>query len=177
MLTQAQGRENRQGGGLEIQGYRLKELWARGAIFLLLALALLGGDATADVKAEGFVVFMLPWAWLVGKEVRARRLGFAVRIDTAGVTVPRKPAVAWRELDRVEVHRRGRAVVFVPRDPAAELPFPPIGLWDGRGRQRRWARRYGSTLVIPTRTYRTSVAEVLEAVRRYSPGLPVFDGD
>ncbi|MFI0941113.1 hypothetical protein [Streptomyces sp. NPDC021020] len=109
---------------------------------------------------------------------RMRKAGCLIRVDPSGITVHGEQTVPWRDLDRAVVVR-GRVVAFHARQPDRQLPLAPVGA--GRPRsariRRQLDRRFGTQLVVSPRLYGRRVEDLVAAVRRYSPGLPVFDGD
>ncbi|MFI0717875.1 hypothetical protein [Streptomyces sp. NPDC021224] len=109
---------------------------------------------------------------------RMRKTGCLIRIDPAGITVHGEQTVPWHDLDRAVVVR-GRLVAFHARQPDRQLPLAPVGNVRPRSARirRQLDRRFGTQLVVSPRLYGLRAEEIVAAVRRYSGGLPVFDGD
>jgi hypothetical protein len=133
-----------------------------------------GFDAVLGRVACGFLVLLVLLA--VVRHVRWRRKGCLVRLDDAGVTLAGGHTVNWREISEVRDVRKHRGLVFVPRD-GVTLPVFSIALFHLRPGTlvERMTRRWGSPLVLLPRFLDVSRDQIIDAVRQFGGGVPVFD--
>jgi len=112
---------------------------------------------------------------LVVEHVIWRRKGCLVRLDDAGVTLFDGRTVSWREISEVRDPRKGPVLVFLPRDGATLPVFSRELFLRPHTARERLTRRWGSPLVLIPGALDASKDEIIDAVRRFSGGVPVFD--
>jgi hypothetical protein len=132
-----------------------------------------------SVATAGYALFAVLLVGEVVRYVRWRAKGCLVRLDAAGVTLSGGRVVGWDEIREVREVRRSRyadGLVFLPRD-GAELPVFAITLFVLRPRTQaeRMACIWGSPLVLSPRTLDVSRTQIVDAVRRFSGGVPILD--
>lgn len=168
----------------ERDGFEVRLRWSMVRVVRVVALPLLvaiyllypwHGSKSHGGLVLGCLFLLLQLAFWWG-QYRLWRAGALMVVNGAGITVKGEPTVPWRDLDRVVVVRR-RVLAFHARWPDAELPLGTAGLRPRNpGRQRaQLVQRYGTPLVVSPSMCGLTVRDVVDAVRRYSAGLPVFD--
>ena len=129
----------------------------------------------AQVACAFFAVLVLA---AVVRHVRWRAKGALVRLDDAGITLVHGRTVGWAEIREMrEVHKGfTQGLVLLPRDDA-ELPVFAITLFVLRRRSQaaRMTRRWGSPLVLVPGHLDVSRTQIVDAVRRFSGGVPILD--
>jgi len=112
---------------------------------------------------------------LVVEHVIWRRKGCLVRLDDAGVTLFDGQTVSWREISEVRYPGKSPLLVFLPRDGATLPVFSQELFLRPRAARERLTRRWGSPLVLVPRNLDVSRDEIIDAVRQFGGGVPVFD--
>jgi hypothetical protein len=140
--------------------------------------AVFGSGISAVVARVAFPVLAVLLVATVVRHLRWRAKGRLVRLDDTGVTVLDGRTVGWAEIREVrEVHKRAtEGLVFLPRDDA-ELPVFSITLFVLRRRSQaaRMTRLWGSPLVLVPGHLNVSRTQIVDAVRRFSGGIPILD--
>ncbi|MYS23376.1 hypothetical protein GA0115240_152318 [Streptomyces sp. DvalAA-14] len=167
-------------GPLEIRAGGLGRLLAKAMLpataLVLQAVVRDGFAGTIDTVICAFVGAMVLGVGV--RHVRWRSKGCLVRLDEAGVTLTGVRTVGWAEIREVrEVHRNAwEGLVFLPQDDAV-LPMFDIPLFVLRRRTRRdrRTRLWGSPLVLSPMNLDASRTQIVDAVRRFSGGVPILD--
>ncbi|MEV5012641.1 MULTISPECIES: PH domain-containing protein [unclassified Streptomyces] len=138
---------------------------------------LLGGLHRTLAEVGGAFVVMLLVAVVV-RHLRWRRRGCLVRIDDDGITVTGARTVGWNEIREIrEVRRAGwQGLVPIARE-GIELPLFDVVLFWVRPSTAaaRMERRWGGPLVLFPAKLDADGTQIIDAVRRFSQGVPVLD--
>jgi hypothetical protein len=167
-------------GPLEIRAGGVGRLLLASVVLSLsqVRMAVFGDGVFAVLGKAVCGLFALLLLAVVIRHVRWRRKGCLVRVDDAGITLAGEPTVGWGDVSEVREVRKGQIIglVVIPRD-GVTLPVLHITLFTLRPGTlaARTARRWGSPLVLFPRVLDVSRTEIVDAVRRFSSGVPILD--